>query len=545
MPIKAAPKVYPFGGQDDNLPEPIRDGRGGTILGPRNMAIERENPDLLASPSTDAGTIPNLKFSFAAARNRIAPGGWAREVTVRELPVATTLAAVNMRLKPGGIRELHWHREAEWAYMLAGRARITAMDVQGRNFIDDVGVGDLWNFPAGIPHSIQGLEEGCEFLLVFDDGNFSENETLLISDWFVHTPRKVLAKNFGVPESAFSRLPRDIERTMWILSGEVPGPISEDTVKAPAGVVSTSYSYRLLRQKPIKVPGGQVRIVDSSMFPAASTIAAALVEIDPGAMRELHWHPNTDEAQYYIQGRGRMSVFTAGKARTFDYQAGDIGYVPFAYGHYVENTGDEPLRYLELFRSPRFADLSLNQWMGVTTPKLVQAHLNLDDATMAALRKDKPILAPGLAPRVEHPQLERLPDWPAGTVAVLSTMDGEPHAIPVTAPLRAGDHRILFSLAHNRGSLVRLREHPQAALSIFGENNCAFTARGTARIVQEQMEGSPNFVAVELYVDAIDDHRLSGHAVGSGVSLHLASDAQHSLQQRTDALREIADRGEP
>ena len=86
-----------------------------------------------------------------------------------------------MRLKPGGIRELHWHKEAEWAYMLAGRARITAVDAQGRNFIDDVGVGDLWNFPAGIPHSIQGLEEGCEFLLVFDDGNFSENETFLIT----------------------------------------------------------------------------------------------------------------------------------------------------------------------------------------------------------------------------------------------------------------------------------------------------------------------------------------------------------------------------
>jgi oxalate decarboxylase len=378
---------------NDNGSEPIRGDRGASILGPRNVPLERENPDVMASPYTDAGTVPNLKFSYATARNRLAPGGWAREVTVRELPVATTIAGVNMRLKPGGIRELHWHKAAEWAYMLAGRARITAIDPQGRNFIDDVGVGDLWNFPAGIPHSIHGLEEGCEFLLVFDDGNFSENETFLISDWFVHTPVDVLAKNFGVPKSAFDKLPKDVEHTRWILGGKVPGPMAEDAVQSPAGQVPVSYSYRLSAQKPIKLAGGQAKIVDSSNFPAASTIAAALVEVDPGGLREMHWHPNTDEWQYFIGGRGRMTVFASGgKARTFDYQAGDVGYVPFAMGHYVENTGDEPLVFLEMFRSSYFADVSLNQWMGLTTPKLVQDHLNLDAQTMAALHKDKPVI---------------------------------------------------------------------------------------------------------------------------------------------------------
>src|SRR5258707_5196144 len=181
------------GGQ---VPQPMRDGAGATDPGPRNILLDRQNPDILTPPSTDAGTIPNLKFSFSMAHNRLEEGGWAREVTVRELPIATTLAGVNMRLKPGGVRELHWHKQAEWAYMLDGRARLTAIDQDGRNFIDDVGVGDLWYFPAGFPHSIQGLEQGCEFLLVFDDGNFSENSTFLVSDWFLHTLKEVLAKNF-------------------------------------------------------------------------------------------------------------------------------------------------------------------------------------------------------------------------------------------------------------------------------------------------------------------------------------------------------------
>ena len=374
-------------------PEPIDGDRGASILGPRNIALEQENPDLLVSPVTDAGTIPNLKFPFAQARNRVLSGGWGREVTTRELPAAKELAGVNMRLTPGGVRELHWHKEAEWAYMLAGRARITAVDADGRNFIDDVGAGDLWNFPAGIPHSIQGLEDGCEFLLVFDDGGFSENETFLITDWFAHTPPDVLAQNFGVPEAAFANLPADVEHDRYIFAAELPPPLGQDGVLAPAGEAPQTFSHRLLAQEPIRAAGGQVRIADCRNFPASSTVAAALVEVDPGGMREMHWHPNAAEWQYFIAGRGRMTVFaSSGKARTFDDQAGDVGYVPYAMGHYVQNTGDEPLVFLELFRSDRFADISLNQWMALTPPELVQAHLNLDAATIAALSKTKPII---------------------------------------------------------------------------------------------------------------------------------------------------------
>ena len=188
-------------------------------------------------------------------------------------------------------------------------------------------------------------------------------------------------------------MPHDIDHTRYVFDGEVPPPLDEDEVDSPEGTVPESYTYRLLDQEPKEVEGGQVRIVDSTDFPAATTIAAALVEIEPGAMRELHWHPNADEWQYYIGGKGRMTVFaSSGMARTFDYQAGDVGYVPFAMGHYVENTGDETLRFLEMFRSDHFADVSLNQWMALTPPELVQAHLNIDEETIAALRKDKPVI---------------------------------------------------------------------------------------------------------------------------------------------------------
>jgi oxalate decarboxylase len=329
-------------------------------------------------PETDHGSVPNLRFSFADAHRRVEAGGWAREVTVRELPIATTLAGVNMALEPGAIRELHWHKQAEWAYMLAGRARITAIDRHGRGFADDVSEGDLWFFPAGIPHSIQGLAEGCEFLLVFDDGAFSENATFSVCDWLAHTPADVVAENFGLSVADVRSLPKG-ER--YILPGAVPPREVEIERRSPE-----TFSFRLLERAPIRAPGGAVRIADASNFPVATTVAAALVDVAAGGLRELHWHPNADEWQYYVSGSARMTVFAAeGKARTFEFHAGDVGYVPFAMGHYVENTGRDPLRFLELFRSDRFADISLARWLALTPPGLVREHLHPGEELMGAL----------------------------------------------------------------------------------------------------------------------------------------------------------------
>lgn len=380
--------------QTDQIPQPSRSpGVGGADHGPRNLLRDRQNPDILNPPNTDHGTLPNLRFSFSDSHVRQESGGWTRQVTERELGISKGIAGVNMRLNAGGVRELHWHKEAEWAYMLYGSARITAIDAQGRNFVDDVGIGDLWYFPGGIPHSIQGLgPDGCEFLLVFDSGGFDEDSTFLLSDWFKHTPNDVLSKNFGVPASLFGHTPDPSE--LYIFKAPVPGPLASDKI-AGAKPAEQAFSHRMLAQDPITTKSGTVRITDSSNFPASKTIAAALVEVAPGGMRELHWHPNTDEWQYYIEGQGRMGVFaSAGQARTFDHQAGDVGYVPYAMGHYIENTGNTPLRFLEMFKSSYYADLSLNQWLALTPPELLQAHLKLDPKVMSALQQEKHPIVP-------------------------------------------------------------------------------------------------------------------------------------------------------
>jgi oxalate decarboxylase len=372
--------------------------RSATDPGPANSAQDAQNPDSGWPPATDSKSlVQTFKYPFSFANKRTYEGGWSREVTVRELAVSKSLAGVNMRLTAGGVRELHWHTADEWAIVLYGSARITAIDRDGKSFVADVKKNDLWYFPSGIPHSIQGLDpDGTEFMLVFDDGNFSESETVLLSDSMAHLPPQVLSKNFGVSEMALKNLPK---QELFIFQTAVPGSLAADQ-KAAAGVLgksSTDFAFRTMDMPPTKrTKGGEVRIVDSSTFKASTNVAMAMVTVHPGGLRELHWHPNADEWQYYIAGKGRMTVVSTGnRARTMDFQAGDVGYVEKTLLHYIENTGDTDLIFLEMFKSSFYQDLSLSEWLSHTPPELVMAHLNIDKATLDAIPKDELVIVAG------------------------------------------------------------------------------------------------------------------------------------------------------
>jgi len=370
--------------------------RSGSDAGPTNAALDAANPDSVTPPATDAGAVQTFKYPFSFGHKRLHDGGWSREVTSRELAVAKSLAGVNMRLTAGGIRELHWHTAAEWAFMLYGMARITCIDSDGKSFVTDVKESELWYFPPGIPHSIQGLgPDGCEFLLVFDDGNFSEYETVLLSDWMAHTPPEVVAKNFGVDKKALANFPK---KELFIFQAAVPGLLEADRRAAAGtgGPSPTDFAFRTLEMPPTKqTKSGEVRIVDSKNFKVAQDIAAAIVTVKPGALRELHWHPNADEWQYYFSGKGRMTVFaTGGRARTMDFEIGDVGYVQKTLPHYIENTGTMDLKFLEMFKSSFYQDLALSEWLTHTPPELVSAHLHLDGATLHALPVTKPVIMP-------------------------------------------------------------------------------------------------------------------------------------------------------
>ena len=380
-------------GNPDRPPQGAINAKGtpgaDAIPGPQSKPLMDQFGSSVSPPPTDVGSLPEFWASFNNAQRRIQDGGWARQVTQESFPISTSIAGVDMRLAKGGIRELHWHQAAEWAYVTYGNCRITILDPQGRAQVADVKEGDLWYFPAGYPHSLQGLgPDGAEFLLAFDKGDQSEYDTLLVNEWFAHTPPDVLALNFGMPADTFKDIP--LEDT-YIFASKLPGSLADDqaAVKSAAGAPPNSFVFNM-KDLPFakKTTGGTVQIADSHNFKASTGTAAALVTVHPGGMREMHWHPNADEWQYYIKGTGQMTVFQTGpKAVTTDFHAGDIGYIKKNLGHYIKNIGTEDLVFLEIFRAHEYQDIALSDWLAHTPPQMVAAHLNLPDDVIAKFSK--------------------------------------------------------------------------------------------------------------------------------------------------------------
>jgi oxalate decarboxylase len=344
------------------------------------------NPPYGPTPPLLAGAdLPSFHYPLGEKPEHTFQGGWAKQATAVDFPVSEALAGVYMFLSAGTLRELHWHANAaEWGYVISGHCRTTVIDPDDRSETADFGPGDVWYFPRGYGHSIQGLDD-CLFLLVFDNGYFSEFGTFSISDWIGHTPADVLAKNFGVPAATFARFPKG---EVYMAEAPAPGALP---LYLPAGSESPStltHRYHLLAQRPDTYNGGTMRLVSEREFPISKTMTGAVLTIKPGGLRELHWHPNAAEWQFYLSGTGRMTVFgSGGRARTDAFGPRDVGYVPPGFGHYIENTGADNLEVLVVFNSGVYESISITAWMASNPPELLATNFGIPVATFAGFPK--------------------------------------------------------------------------------------------------------------------------------------------------------------
>lgn len=289
-----------------------------------------------------------------------------------------------MRCKPGGLRELHWHANAaEWAYVISGTCRTTIVHPDGTQATDDFGPGDVWYFPRGYPHSIEGTgTEDCHFLLVFDNGAFSENATFSLTDWLHCTPREILSAHLHLSPQELDALPKG--------EAYIPiGPVAPAKPEHPIGAkreTALSHRFALLDQQPQEFSGGTLRIVSRAEFPISTTMAAGYFELAPGGVREMHWHPGANEWQYVLKGSTRMTVFASqGQSQVVELQAGDVGYVPMGYGHYIENTSNETTQMLVVFDSGDWVEVALGALIAGTPARVLSTNLSLPESVVAKL----------------------------------------------------------------------------------------------------------------------------------------------------------------
>jgi oxalate decarboxylase len=345
-------------------------------------------------PLTSGKDLPGFTFALEASKGKVIGNSFGKEVTVEELPISKGIAGVSMRMDPGVTRELHWHATAaEWAFVMEGRVRTTIVDPRGGVEINEFEPGDVWYFPRGHPHSLECLGDApCHFILIFDNGYFSEFGTFSITDWLGHVPKPLLAKNFGLPAATFDGYP---STEAYFVHGPVP-PATAVPLQGALTSPPETHKYCLLAQEPHSIHRyGREWRVDVNRFPISRTMTGVVLEIEPGGMRELHWHPNADEWQYVIAGQFAVSMFGShGRYRTASIGPGDVAYIPQGYGHSIENIGSAPGRLLIGLNAGQYQAIDLTQWVAGTPAYLLADHFGKPQAAFQQFPTERAFIAP-------------------------------------------------------------------------------------------------------------------------------------------------------
>lgn len=352
-------------------------------------AINRTDPLL------DGEHLPTFKFALEESEGKVIGGNSAKEATVKQLPISKGIAGVTMRLEPGGMRELHWHATAaEWAYVVEGRVRTTVISPNGDSETNDFEPGDIWYFPRGHGHALQCLgDKPCHFVLIFDNGYFSEFGTFSVTDWVGHSPKSLLSKNLGLSEETFDKLPKE---EVYFARGKVP---PEEQAPPHQGRLRNSpdtHKFRLSAEQPHSAhKGGREWRVGQDKFPISKTITGVILELEPGGLRELHWHPNADEWQYVLQG-GKIDVTmfgSHGRYRIETLKKGDVGYIPQGYGHSIENKGGELARLLIGFNTGHYQAIDLSLWLASNPDYLIRDNFGTTDSVVKQLPTHRVFIA--------------------------------------------------------------------------------------------------------------------------------------------------------
>ena len=325
-------------------------------------------------------------------------GGWAREITMRGLPIATDIAGAHLFVNAGGCREMHWHNSAEWAYIVDGHCQVTVVDPEGVAEIVNLAPGDLWYFPKGHGHAIQTLGPvPCHAILAFDDGLYSEHGTFGISDWMSRYDSKALSQAFGVAAETFAEIPK---AETYIMQGEVL-PLDGPQARAARELDrAQTHRHALMAQKPrVSTAGGSLHIASSKEFPMSTTLTGMVLKLKHGAMHEPHWHTDANEWHYVLKGQTRVTLFAPDKrVAVAELSPGECAYIPRNCGHSILNIGAEDAEIVGVLDSGTYHESSLSDWLAKAPRHLLANNFGIPESAVASFSQTRMVIAPAVTP---------------------------------------------------------------------------------------------------------------------------------------------------
>jgi oxalate decarboxylase len=179
-----------------------------------------------------------------------------------------------------------------------------------------------------------------------------------------------------VPAATFDSFPK---KEVYFAKGKVPPPVAAPPLQGWK-LPPLTHKYSLLSQKPFAAfNGGLEWRVDGSQFPISTTMTGVVLEMEAGALRELHWHPNAAEWQYILSGEFNVTLFgSQGRWREEKLQQGDVGYIPQGFGHSIENVGKEKARILIVFNNGHYQTIDLSQWIAGNPADILATNFSQD-----------------------------------------------------------------------------------------------------------------------------------------------------------------------
>lgn len=321
-----------------------------------------------------------FKFSQTVPQEKT-EGGFRVKADKSNFPILCGMSLYKLVLKPNGIREPHWHANAdELGYCLKGRVLITLYDTADTKASFLVEAGDAFLIPSGALHDVENVgNENAELLLSFSHEN---TEDFNLSSSLGAFSNAVLGNTWGVQEQTFESLKRSTEAVFATLR-KSPAVIPESARYA------TPYRYSLDKSRPLLVrEGGNARMARQNVWPIAQRQALYSLTLTGQGMREPHWHPETAELGYVEQGRARMSILSpSGVVDTYVLEEGDIYFIPKAYPHHIENMEGEKLHMLIFFDQGMPRDIGFTAGVRSYSDEVLGSITKTDPAFFEKLQK--------------------------------------------------------------------------------------------------------------------------------------------------------------